>query len=342
MTHTSLSSEPYEDKCQCEPLSSVPYLDTLCSIEEGRIEIDLFKKKTDRNQYLLPSSCHVKSVVRNIPFSLALRIVRICTKPEQRDLRLNELKELLLERNYSPKSVDCSIARARAIPRKVALRKSKINQASKGPIFALHFDPRLPPIQNMQAKHWRSMTSQNKYLAEVFPRPPLTAFKRQANIRNILIRAKVAGPPRVHKERMLKGMTKCGKACTACPFIQPTKSIKIDKKNKWNINRKVSCNSYNVIYMISCNKHNCKEKRYIGETGRILKYRLAEHRGYVTNNVTSQATGAHFNLPGHSLANMNVVVLEQVKKRDQDYRKERERYLIQKFNTYNEGMNQQV
>ena len=94
--------------------------------------------------------------------------------------------------------------------------------------------------------------------------------------------------------------------------------------------------------MISCNKHNCKEKRYIGETGRILKYRLAEHRGYVTNNVTSQATGAHFNLPGHSLANMNIVILEQVKKKDKEYRKERERYLIQKFNTFSEGMNRQV
>ena len=94
--------------------------------------------------------------------------------------------------------------------------------------------------------------------------------------------------------------------------------------------------------MIQCDKNNCTENRYIGETGRILKYRLFEHRDYVTNNVTSQATGAHFNLPGHSLANMKIGILEQVKKNDQDYRKERERYLIQKFNTFYNGMNRQV
>ena len=67
--------------------------------------------------------------------------------------------------------------------------------------------------------------------------------------------------------------------------------------------------------MIICNTNNCKEKKYIGATGRILKYRLADHRGYVNNNVIFQGTGQHFNLPGQSLVNMNIMILEQVKKR---------------------------
>ena len=94
--------------------------------------------------------------------------------------------------------------------------------------------------------------------------------------------------------------------------------------------------------MILCDKNNCTDNKYIGETGRILKFRLADHRGYVNNNVTSQATGAHFNRPGHSLANMKILILEQVKKRDPLYRKEREKYFIQKFDTFYNGMNKQV
>ena len=239
MTHTSPSCETYEDKCQGEPLSSVPYLDTLCSIEKGKIEIDLYKKKTDRNQYLLPNNCHVKTVTKNIPYSLALRIVRICTKPVQKDLCLKELRELLLERSYSTKLIDCSISRARDIPRQIAFKKVIIkSKDSQGPIFALQFDPRLPSIQNLQAKHWRSMTSQNQYLKSVFPRPPLTAFRRQANIRNLLVRAKVAGPPRLYQSRSLKGMVKCGKGCTACPFLETAKNIKIDKKTLGTLTRK--------------------------------------------------------------------------------------------------------
>ena len=53
----------------------------------------------------------------------------------------------------------------------------------------------------------------------------------------------------------------------------------------------------------------------------MLKYRLADHRGYVTNGVTSQATGEHFNLPGHSLADLTVTILEQTKRKNSEYRK---------------------
>ena len=44
---------------------------------------DLFKKDTDKNQYLLLNSCHPKSVTKSIPFSLSLRITRICTNFEK-------------------------------------------------------------------------------------------------------------------------------------------------------------------------------------------------------------------------------------------------------------------
>jgi hypothetical protein len=121
MEHTSVENEPDEDKCDCQPKTSIPFLDTSLSIENGQIEIDLYKKVSDRNQYLLPSSCHPKSTTTAIPFSLSLRIVTICTKPENRDLRLGDLKELLLAREYPESLIDRSIDKARNIPRKIAL-----------------------------------------------------------------------------------------------------------------------------------------------------------------------------------------------------------------------------
>ena len=67
----------------------------------------------------------------------------------------------------------------------------------------------------------------------------------------------------------------------------------------------------------------CEEK-YIGHTKRIIKFRIADHRGYITNQVISRATGAHFNLPGHSLADLKFTILEQVRYNDEEYRRERE------------------
>ena len=78
---------------------------------------------------------------------------------------------------------------------------------------------------------------------------------------------------------------------------------------------------------------------YIGQTGCMLKNMILEHIGYISNKDTSKATGEHFNLPGHSLSDLTVTILEQVKVNDQMYREEREHYLIRKFNTYYNGIN---
>ena len=42
---------------------------------------------------------------------------------------------------------------------------------------------------------------------------------------------------------------------------------------------------------------------------------------------------------GHSLSDLEVIILEQVPSQDPLYRKERERYLIRKFNSFYNGMN---
>ena len=298
MTHTTPEEENEIDQCDCTPKSAIPFLDTLCSVENGKIEIDLYKKPTDRNQYLLPSSNHPKGTVKSIPFSQALRIVRICTSPTKRDQKLEELKTSLLDRNYVLDTVERAIEKAKKVPRDRAIQKGKNKEKEKRPVFALNYDPRLPSIQQIQAKHHRSMVNQDQYLAKVFPKPPLTAFRRENNLRSLLIRSKVPKNPKIHQERQIKGMTKCGKSCPACPYILEGKSVKIKENEKWTLNKRYTCESYNVIYLIECEKDNCK-LRYIGQTKRALKYRLAEHRGYVNQNITDKSTGSHFNLPGH-------------------------------------------
>ena len=110
-------------------------------------------------------------MTKNIPYSLALRIVRICTLPEDRDKRLDELKCLLLARNYKPKLIDAAIQRAKDIPRSEALQKIKISVKSQRTVFAITFDPRLPSISGIVQKHWRTMVK-DPHLAETFPSPP--------------------------------------------------------------------------------------------------------------------------------------------------------------------------
>ena len=83
-----------------------------------------------------------------------------------------------------------------------------------------------------------------------------------------------------------------------------------------------------------------KDMRFIDETKRIIEF-LADHRGYITNQDITKATGEHFNTAGHSLADLSIIILEKVRSMDDLYRKEREKYFIRKFNTFYKGLNRQ-
>ena len=162
---------------------------------------------TDRNMYLFPSSCHPPTSTKNIPFSLGLRIVIICAKPQNRENQFSKLKELLHSRGYSNRMIEAALDRARGIPRNKALRKVMRKEEDKSPVFALTYDPCHPQIQPTMAKHWRAMIGKDPYLSEVFKQPPPTAFKRQMNIRDHLIRTRVPKDTKPHLLREKRGMT---------------------------------------------------------------------------------------------------------------------------------------
>ena len=125
-------------------------------------------------------------------------------------------------------------------------------------MFAVKFDPRLQSISTIQTKYWRAIVAQEPYLSECIPEPPLTAYKRPKNIREYLIRAKVPLKPDSRLQRLLKGMQKYKDQCTACPYILEGKNTTIINTSTRQINRKLTCNSYNIIYILVCKKDNCK------------------------------------------------------------------------------------
>ena len=79
--------------------------------------------------------------------------------------------------------------------------------------------------------------------------------------------------------------------------------------------------------------------KYIWETERILKERVCEHIGYMNTKKLNEPVCEHFNLIGHTNADIIVVVLEKVKSSDPEYRKEREFHLIRKLRSFYIGLN---
>ena len=264
-----------------------------------------------------------------------MRIVRICARKEDREKRFEELRDLLLARDYRHKIIESAIQKARNIPRPEALRSVTREKTTTRPVFVINFDPRLPSIPTIVKKHWRTMV-QDPRLKEIFPEPPLVAYKRPPNIKEKLIRAKVPKENPYKPKRNLQGMKKCLK-CSVCPFVTVGKTVKSTSNNmRIDINTGVNCLSSNVVYLIGCKK--CTQQ-YIGETDRSVKERFLEHKSYVTSRLMNKATGSHFNEPGHSVSDMTLTILEKIFNQNPLYRKQREKMWINRFNTKYKGLN---
>jgi len=98
------------------------FLDTKSHIEGSQLVKDLYSKTTDIHQYLLQTSCHPRHCCKNIPYSLALRIRRICSHKANYEKRSHELSSHLCRCGYKSKNVDKAITKASSIQRHELLK----------------------------------------------------------------------------------------------------------------------------------------------------------------------------------------------------------------------------
>ncbi len=80
---------------------------------------------------------------------------------------------------------------------------------------------------------------------------------------------------------------------------------------------------YNLVHEITCDRKGCRNNQYIGETMKPVKERFSQHLSAVrsTNeNIKQTAVGEHFNLPGHSTANMKLTILQKCRQNSSLYR----------------------
>ena len=320
--------------------TNIPFLDVNVSLtNDGNISTDLYTKPTDKHQHLLYSSCHPLHTKKAIPFSLALRLRRICSTDATFHTRTAQLATYLLKRGYNRNFVNKQIRRAADIPRQLTLQTKDINKPKRIP-FITTFNPSLPHISHIIKKHFNLLLSSNR-CKSVFQYPPVVAFRRSPNLRDLLVTTKL--PSNSANPQLPCGSFRCGKNCATCPYIShglttytffstgETRSIKFN----------LTCETKNLIYMIQCNRCNLQ---YIGETKRRLKDRFNEHRRTIDNpnNKSKPTTAAeHFlSSPNHIANDMILIPIEKIFSNRDSIRKAREAFLIQKGRTTDpDGLN---
>ena len=126
--------------------------------------------------------------------------------------------------------------------------------------------------------------------------------------------------------------------CVTCPYILSGHKVKSRGSGAIvPINYSCNCKTKGLIYCIQCLK--CLWVEYVGQTGRELQQRFADHRGYVNNKILQKPTGEHFNSAGHSIHDMRITVIEKVFKDSKIFRETRESMFIRDFESEHKGLN---
>ena len=275
------------------------FLDVQVHFNNKQIQTDLHTKPTDKHQYLLKTSCHPAHTKRTIPFSLALRLRRICSTDIFFSKRCQELINFLQSRGYSRRFLKKEINRVRNIPRQETLKPRPQNNDSVQTPFVITYTPALPNVSTVIRKNVNILQSSTR-CKQTFPSPPIVAYS--PNLRDLLVKSTVRG--RITPPKPPSGISKCRHPrCLTCPFLQQgqLKYTFSTTREERRITDSLSCKSKNLIYLIECKKCG---KQYIGETKRQLNERFGEHRRSILNHnqiINPTPISEHFNQPGHSI-----------------------------------------
>ena len=128
----------------------VPFLEVMVTLLGNYIHTDFYSKPTDTFNYLHWSSCHPHHTKLSIPYSLAFRLVRVCSSEATLTRRLNDLKHHLKKRGFSHKHIQTAINKALEAPRsKTPQRKDRSLTESQRIPLGLTCNTALPNIPSV-------------------------------------------------------------------------------------------------------------------------------------------------------------------------------------------------
>ena len=144
----------------------------------------LYKKPTDRQNYLHSKSEHPYSLKKSIAYSQALRIKRICSTQNEFEKHSSNLLQQLKEKAYHHDTLKEQIEKARTQERTLLLNKNPEEVKQSIPI-SITYNRTLPKIKSIVAKHWHVLQV-NPELKERFQSSPIIAFRKNKNLKQII------------------------------------------------------------------------------------------------------------------------------------------------------------
>jgi len=299
-------------------------------LHNNTLSTSLYSKPTDSHSYLHPSSCHPPHTFKNIVYSQALRIRRICSDGEDSCHQLDTLEKHFQRRDYPTDTIKSQIQKAKEVDRSQLLKYKKKQSNNRVPIVTT-YNPLLRGLGAIFQKHM-CILHESPDLKLIFPEPPLTSFRRPRNLRDLLVHSSSA-PKTISADSA--GSHRCeSKKCIACKFIKFDKKFQSTQTGEtFPITSHLTCKETWLIYLITCNR--CS-KQYVGKTTTSLYTRFNNTRSEIKRNAKGSKSlpyVAHFNSGDHTVDDITLMPIEQIHNRTDTTILRRESFWIAKLKT---------
>ena len=315
---------------ECSP-KEVNFLDVHVVLENGELKTDIYSKESDQHMYVHSKSQHPSTTKKAIPYGLAIRAKRICSNDADYVKNKNLIAKHMVKRGYRMSHVHQSMKKADSMNRKDLLQYKTRKKNDRVPLVVT-FSENLPNVQNILHRRM-DILERSSRMKDVYTAPPITAYRRDQNIKDVLVHIK-------HNKQFRnsqQGSHKCEKECTICQYVKQGCKVMQDER-EYQFKDSVTCKTSNLVYGIHCDV--CDKIVYVGETGTTLYERMANHISTV-NTGKNDSIPKHFNSENHSAENLRWIGIEKIGRIDIHLRKVRESFWIRKLKTiYPQGLNQ--
>ena len=340
----------------------ITYLDTNVHVNKNlpcKLFVTTHIKDTNKQAYTYASSYHPPGTGKGIAIGEALRYARINTFKPDFDRTISQHIRQMAARGYTSDFIKSSI---KSVQHKSRFKR-RTPKTNNRPVFVTRFTASASRVIKIIRHNWHHIQNDST-VGKFFPQQPLMAFKKNTNLKQYLVRARINPDADDQPSTLSVSLDLEHQPITVTPKVDlmnepkdsilfcPIRNCFLHKylnkslriicsitKRSFRVRGKITCNSKNIIYLIQCSK--CK-KQYVGQTSTCLRHRISQH---INNKSSTNSTvDQHFSIPGHT---MTVQPIEQISTdhtdnvntiRDKLY--QRERYWINKLKSvYPQGLN---
>ena len=283
--------------------SNINYLDCVVFKDEGKLCTKMYHKPSDTFTYMSPKSCHPPHIARNIPYGIAVRVRRVCSRDEDFDTETNFLTAKQVERGYSESFVTTQFNRSKLLDRKFLITKqlpeentddsdkAKLRPADRCFPLVTDYNPKLPNISSILNKYKFILELDQELCKLINPKNIFGSFRRCKTLGDLLVHSRFPAKTSNDTEPGYKSCTKCSLCIHYLIENKEFTSPHVDKIFSSKLSLK--CTDEYIIYLITIDK----TVAYVGRTENSLRTRWACHKSHINKNYRSCNVACYLNNP---------------------------------------------